>query len=348
MSLGIRLPRFLSRTGGGGGVLSVATKLFDNVTPSSASLNAAAATHYPIDMAASAGDVVITLQIGAQVGQAVGVELTSTHAQNVLTFAGAVAADMPALNSAGDFALFTFDGTVWQPVSYTASPGWLGTFGGTAVGLYRFQSASNFITDYSGNGRNMTSASPSTSFGYSSKGAVKTVTLDKLGTVNNAAFRLQGAMSVVMFFNPRASAEVSKNFCACGVAGGSGATNLCWSISTQAGGQIRYLAEEGATGNDIQYLPNLGPLQAGWQVLGMTRSAVGQVVRFYSNGALIATSGNLTTPTQGGSSIFAVGADSAGAAAPNADFAQFGVYSVQLTDAQMKLAAQQCLGTQRV
>jgi hypothetical protein len=321
----------------------MATKLYDLVTLVTASVAPVAATLVRVDLLTAGADVVVTMPaVSNTIGQALGVVLVSDDASHSVTFAGPVGSLVQPMSTTGDFALFAWDGAAWVYSAYDIAPGWLTALGSTLVGLYRLLSPTNFNTDYSGNARTLAAAGTVTaSSGYNTRGACKST--GAIGQQANAAFQLQGAMSMMLLANLRLNATANQNFAACGLAGAVAATNLQWSLGTAAGGGLQYFHETGA-GVDVVYAPTtVSPTTAGWQVLGFTRSATG-VVKFYGNGVLLSTSAALGAPTGGASSQLAIGAFQGGTFAANADVAQIGVYSAELTAAQMLLGARQLLG----
>lgn len=326
----------------------MSTKLFDSAVAVSAgpSVAAARATYYKVDLATAGANVDFVFSaVGATIGQAIGVYLDVGNDVNVVTFSGDVDGGEVPLNSAGDWALFAYDGTTWSVVGYDASPGFLDALSSTAVGLYRFISPSNLTTDYSGNGRTLTvgtvTASPGIAMG---RGSVKGSSTS-VATSTNAAFRLQAAMSCIVLVNTRVSAAASGTFVSVGVAGG-GATAVQWSLGSSGTGAWQYFHET-AGGADVVYAPTtVSPIAAGWFVAGFTRSA-GGIVKLYGNGTLLATSGVLAMPTDGASANLSIGAVSGGGFATNADMAQLGVYSAELTAAQMLRGARLLMGSHR-
>lgn len=322
----------------------MAARWFDSIASSAAAaINAVAGQMLYIDGATAAADVVVTMPAGTLVGQACGFELTTADDVHAVTFAGPVTATLlPPLVAPGDWVAFTWDGTNWRIVGYDTSPAWFDIIAGSTVGLYRLNSPTSFVTDYSGNGRNLAAAGTVTaSPGYTVRGSCKST--GAIGQQANAAFQLQAAMSALVFCNVRVNATVNQNFLSCGLAGATAATNLQYSLGTGAGGIWQYFHETGA-GVDVVFAPaSSSPIGIGWQVLGFTRSAAG-VVKFYGNGALIATSAALGAPTGGASSQLAIGAFQGGTFACNADIVQVAVYSAELTAAQVKRQTQLVYG----
>lgn len=333
---------------GGGRAADMTTKLFDTAqtysTPGTVAIALVAKQMHTIDLAACApaGSLVCTFPNGIEVGEALGLALSTDDAIGVVTLAGPVSALALPMATAGDAQLFTWDGTTWVCVASTLAPGWLEALG-SAVGLYRLQSPTNFATDFSGNARTLAASGTVTaSPGIApSRGSAKSSA--SIGQQASAAFQLQAAMSLICLVNVRLSAQSNQNFVSCGIAGASAPTNLQWALGTSATGTWQYFHENGA-GVDVVYSPaSVSSLGVGWQVMGFTRSA-GGVVRFYGNGVLLSTSGALAAPTGGGSSQLSVGAFQGGTFPCNADIAQVGVYSAELTAAQMLRQSRILLG----
>jgi hypothetical protein len=325
--------------GGGGGAM------FSNVALSSAvAISPLAGSLTRIDGATAAADVVVTLPVIANVGAVVGIFLATADGVHSVTLVNGPADALP-LWTPGDWLLLVWDGAAWVLCGYDIAPGFLTDLGaGSLVAAYRFYSKTNFVTDYSGNARTLSALGAVTTGQGVGASQSSLRTTAGIGSSTSAGFRMLGVMSCMVLYFGTSTAPVNQTILACGVPGAANATNVLWSMGTGAGGALQYFAESGA-GSDIVFGgANASVLPIGWVVVGMTRSA-GQVVKFYYNGVLVDTSAALTAPTDGGSSNLGVASYSTAGFPLNGHLlAQAGIWSVELSAAQMLRGAKQLLG----
>lgn len=323
-----------------------ATSLFSTVSLSaSTAISATPASMVRVDGSTAAADVVVTLPGAAAVGQVIGVLLATADDVHVVSFAGPVDATVPPLFTAGDWALFVWDGATWEAVGYDVAPGVLDALGGTAVGLYRLFNATA-TTDYSGNARSLTMGTVRLGSGRR-VGTFALRSPNAVATQADPAFRLQAAMSLIGLVHCNVFGQASTAIWACGTGGGVVANNLQWSLGADGAGSIGYLHNTGAGVAQLFTPAGMAPLALGWSVVGFTRSA-GGVVRIYLNGILVATSGALALPTGGTSASLGIGAYSSGSNPATAfTQCQVGIYSTELSAAAMLTGARRLLGAHR-
>jgi len=201
--------------------------------------------------------------------------------------------------------------------------------------VYWFDGAAD-ATDRSGNGRTLTIATSPTEIAGPAEG--KKGAYAGRYTLTDAALRLTGSMTAVALIQPD-TLTGGRIVVGCGTAGASSATNLQWSLGTNAAA-LRYFAESGA-GVDTTFSAGR-PLLGDWQLVHLRRSSA-TAIALGINGVDLGT-GTCTAPDGGGSSVFSIGGDAGGANLWSQGIAGVAVWNSSLSDRQLRWLARACLG----
>ena len=205
------------------------------------------------------------------------------------------------------------------------------------VATYQLNGISD-VTDQSGNGRTLTAttAFPAAAGIRAGKGAIAG---GGVHTRTDAGLRLQGDLTVfgvLSFGYP----SLIQTIACCGITGTTSGTNQCFSLRT-SGGALTLFSEHGAGADD---LVSVGEVLTGeWCTVAATRAS--NVVELYLNGVRLG-SATVAAPDGGGSSVFAIGAESSGAnpLLGVTILDQVGIWSTALSAAQLVYLTRLTLG----